>query len=70
MGLHLVAAEIVLAQVLQLLTQFFGGHAIADGRGQLAGLQDFLLDKDGAIHAQGEGQRVGRPGIDADGFPA
>src|ERR1035438_8206556 len=52
--LHLVAAQVVFAQVLQPLAEFVGVDAVAGRVGLLARLQHLILDEDGAIHARSE----------------
>src|SRR5664279_5443873 len=64
--LHLIASEVVFAEVLEVLAELVGRHLVGGSASQLAVLQDFVFHVDRAIHTQGEGQGVGRTRIDTD----
>src|ERR1039458_1732218 len=50
--LHLVAAEVVFAQALEVLTQVVAGDAVSHVGGLLAVLQHLVLDEDRAVRSE------------------
>ncbi len=69
-ALHLVAAEVFVAQVFQHAPEFLAGAAFFGDRGrELRGLQHGIIHEDRAIEPQRQSERVARPRIDGDQFP-
>jgi hypothetical protein len=67
-GLHLVAAHLVVVQVFEPATHLVGGYALRAGRGLLGVFEDFAVDVDGTVPAQGQGDGVGGAGVEGDGL--
>src|ERR1039457_3081423 len=65
-ALHLIAAQVLVIETLEPFAEFVAVDVVGEIAGLPRVLQDFVSYKDGAIHAQGERQRVGGTGIDAD----
>ena len=56
--LHLVAAQILIIQTFQPLTQIVGRDTVSRRAGHLGGLENLILNVNGAIQAQSQRQRV------------
>src|ERR1035438_10202892 len=66
--LHLVAAHILVVEVLQPTAEFLLVFLIGNRGGQLGGFQHGVVDENRAVQAQGQRQGVARAGIHADEF--
>src|SRR5229473_3473115 len=64
-SLHLVFAEVVVAEAFEKFAQFVAGRALGKIAGLLRGLQHLIFDKDGTVHTQCKRERVGGAGINA-----
>src|SRR2546429_192485 len=63
-NLHLVAAEVFVGKTFEIVAELFAGCAFRERGRNLGILQDLLVHKNRAIHAQRERQRVAGAGID------
>src|ERR1039458_7298103 len=66
--LHLVAAQILVVEVLQPTAEFLLVFLVGNRGGQLGGFQHGVVDENRAVQAQGQRQGVARAGIHADEF--
>src|ERR1017187_7156652 len=66
--LHLVAAHILVVEVLQPTAEFLLVFLVGNRGGQLGGFQHGVVDENRAVQAQGQRQGVARAGIHADEF--
>src|SRR5215470_12677528 len=66
LALHLVAAEVVVAEVFEPLAELVAGDAVGDVGGELGVLQDLVIDEDGTIDPESKGEGVGGARVNAD----
>ena len=66
--LHLVAAHLVVVEVFEPAAHLVGGDGLGSASGLLGVLEDFAVDVDGAVPAEGQGDGVGGAGVEGHGF--
>src|SRR5882724_10169081 len=62
--LHLVATEVFVGKTIEVVAQLIARRWFSQSRRNFGVFQNLLVDKDWAIHAQSESERVARTRID------
>jgi len=67
-ALHLVAAHLVVVKVFEPAAHLVGGNALCAGGGLPGVFENFAVDIDGAVPAQGQSDGVGGTGVEGNGL--